>query len=179
MVAEEEGADRAAGRVPAERRGLSAAPSRLRRRRPAARRRTPVRAIPRLEPVVTLHGWQPTAAIQACCGDSDVFVQHSILDPETGDEEGLPVAVLEAMAAGLPVVATRHGGIPEAVVAETTGALVGEGDVTEMAAQVVRLAADPDLRSRFGRAAWQRVREHYTWEAERRALLEIMRFQIA
>jgi glycosyltransferase involved in cell wall biosynthesis len=45
-----------------------------------------------------------------------------------------------------------------------------------MAAQIVRLAVDPDLRSRFGRAAWQRAGQHYTWEAERRALLEIMRF---
>ena len=133
----------------------------------------------RLERVVTLHGWQPTAAIWDLLRSGDVFVQHSVLDPETGDEEGLPVAVLEAMAAGLPVVATRHGGIPEAVVAETTGALVGEGDVGEMAAQMVRLATDPELRSRFGHAAWQRARDHYTWEAERSALLEIMRFQIA
>jgi glycosyltransferase involved in cell wall biosynthesis len=126
--------------------------------------------------VVKLHGWQPTDAVRSLLRDADVFVQHSILDPDTGDEEGLPVSVLEAMAAGLPVVATRHGGIPEAVVAETTGALVAERDVAEMAAQIVRLAVDPDLRSRFGRAAWQRAREHYTWDAERRALLAIMRF---
>ena len=47
------------------------------------------------------------------CG---IFVQHSITDPVTGDDEGLPAAIQEAMAHGLAVVSTRHSGIPEAVV---------------------------------------------------------------
>jgi glycosyltransferase involved in cell wall biosynthesis len=129
----------------------------------------------RLEGVVTLHGWQSHAAVRRLVQRGDLFLQHSVLDPETGDEEGLPVSVLEAMAEGLPVVATRHGGIPEAVAAGTTGLLVAEGDVADMAAQIVRLAADPDLCWRLGYAGWARAREHYTWEREQKALLQLMR----
>jgi glycosyltransferase involved in cell wall biosynthesis len=44
-----------------------------------------------------------------------------------------------------------------------------------MAAQIVRLAADPDLRWRLGRAGWERARAHHTWDRERSALLELMR----
>ena len=129
----------------------------------------------RLEPIVALHGWQTNAAVRDLLRNGDIFLQHSVVDPETGDEEGLPVSVLEAMAEGLPVVATRHGGIPEAVAAGTTGMLVAEGDVADMAAQIVRLAADPELRGRLGHAGWERARAHHTWDAERRALLELMR----
>jgi glycosyltransferase involved in cell wall biosynthesis len=129
----------------------------------------------RLEPVVALHGWQTNAAVRDMLRHGDLFLQHSVLDPETGDEEGLPVSVLEAMATALPIVATAHGGIPEAVAAGTTGLLVAEGDVADMAAQIVRLAADPDLRWRLGRAGWERARAHHTWDRERRALLELMR----
>jgi glycosyltransferase involved in cell wall biosynthesis len=128
----------------------------------------------RLEGIVTLHGWQTHAAVRGLLRRGDLFLQHSVLDPETGDEEGLPVSVLEAMAEGLPIVATRHGGIPEAVVAGTTGMLVAEGDVADMAAQIVRLAANPDLRWRLGYAGWERAREHYTWESEQKALLRLM-----
>ena len=59
---------------------------------------------------------------------ADVLIQHSVVDPATGDEEGLPVAILEGMGCGLPVVATRHAGIPESVVEGETGMLVDEGD---------------------------------------------------
>ena len=82
---------------------------------------------------------------------ADVFVQHSITDSHTGDQEGLPVAVLEAMASGLPVVATRHAGIPEAVVEGETGYLVEEGDIGAMAGHIARLAEDHTLRSKMAR----------------------------
>jgi len=128
----------------------------------------------RLQGVVALHGWQTNATVRRTLQNGDLFLQHSVLDTETGDEEGLPVSVLEAMAVALPVIATRHGGIPEAVEAGATGVLVAEGDVDDMAAQIVRLASDADIRWRLGRAGWERARDRFTWEHERRALLDLL-----
>jgi colanic acid/amylovoran biosynthesis glycosyltransferase len=85
---------------------------------------------------------------------SDIFVQHSVT-AANGDMEGLPVSILEAMACGLPVVATRHSGIPEAVLHEQTGYLVAEHDVEAMAQAVNRLILDRDLRTQFGQAGRQ------------------------
>ena len=80
-----------------------------------------------------------------------IYVQHSVVAPD-GDEEGLPVSITEALAAGLPVVSTRHSGIPEAVVDGVTGTLVNEKDTQGMAAAMVALARSPESWDRFGRA---------------------------
>src|SRR2546425_12634909 len=67
--------------------------------------------------------------------------------------DALPIlAALEAMAAGRPVVASRVGGLAEAVVHEETGLLVPPGDPTALAAAPARPARDPDLRARLGAA---------------------------
>ena len=123
---------------------------------------------------ITLHGAQPNTFVQAMMKQADIFVQHSRTDPRTGDEEGLPVGILEAMAAALPVVSTRHAGIPEAVVEGETGYLVNEGDVDSMAQCLVQLVTNADLRSQFGHAGWQRARQRFTWDHERTALLELL-----
>lgn len=123
---------------------------------------------------VTLHGGQPHEMVQALFGTADLFVQHSVTDLETGDEEGLPVAILEAMAAGLPVVATDHAGIPEAVQHGTTGFLVAERDVSRMADRIVELARDRELRVAMGRAGWRRARDEFAWERERDQLLTVL-----
>ncbi len=75
--------------------------------------------------------------------------------------EGLGIALLEAASAALPVVATRVGGIPEAVVHERTGLLVEPGDVEGLGDALIRLLGDPELRRRMGAEgrAWVRV-EH-------------------
>jgi glycosyltransferase involved in cell wall biosynthesis len=123
---------------------------------------------------VRLHGALPSARVQALMRDGDIFLQHSIVDPDTGDEEGLPVAILEAMAAGLPVVATRHAGIPEAVADGETGFLVDEGDSEAMGRRILDLATSIDLRRAMGERGWQRAGEAFSWERERAALSAIL-----
>ncbi len=91
------------------------------------------------------------------------FVQHSITT-SYGDSEGTPVAVLEAGAAGLPVVATRHAGIKDAVIDGETGLLVDERDIEGMAQCMLQLAKDPDLAGRLGRAAREWVCANFSAE---------------
>jgi len=124
---------------------------------------------------VTLHGSQPREIVRRLMGGADVFLQHSIIDPKTGDEEGLPVSILEAMANSLPVISTYHAGIPEAVLDGSTGYLVPEGDVVGMAERLITLAREPALRRRMGEAGWCRAKKHFSWEKERAELLKLLR----
>ena len=123
---------------------------------------------------VTLHGGQPNEVVQQMMANTDIFLQHSLTDPETGDEEGLPVAILEAMAAGLPVVSTRHAGIPEAVIDSITGFLVNEGDSQGMAERISELANNSDLRQKMGSAGWQRAKKDFSVAREQAALRNIL-----
>jgi len=75
--------------------------------------------------------------------------------------EGLPLALLEAMAAGLPVVSTAVGGIPEVIEDDTSGLLAPFGSARALAERVVRLAADPGLRERLGQAGRRRVESEF------------------
>jgi colanic acid/amylovoran biosynthesis glycosyltransferase len=123
---------------------------------------------------VTLHGSQPNTVVKTCLHNADIFLQHSMTNPETGDEEGLPVSILEAMSHGLPVVSTRHAGIPEAVVEGDTGFLSNEADCETMASHIVTLAQNWELRSQLGTAGWHRAKALFTWERERDLLLQVM-----
>jgi len=89
-----------------------------------------------------------------------------------GDRDGIPNVILEAMAMELPVVSTRHSGIPEAVGDEETGLLVPPGDVDALADALERLLADPTLRAVFGRAGRRRVLEVFDADVNVRKLLE-------
>lgn len=85
---------------------------------------------------------------------ADLFVMSSVT-------EGLGSAVLDAMAMGHAVVGTRAGGIPEAVVPNDTGLLVEPGDHKALAAAIVTLLKDPQLRKQYGNAGRARVAEHF------------------
>ena len=124
---------------------------------------------------VTIHGGQSHDVVLQLMRKADIFLQHSITDPDNGDEEGLPVAILEAMAYTLPIVSTRHAGIPEAVLDGETGLLVDEGDCSGMADKILLLAQDSNLRSKLGCAAWQRAKKCFSWEQEKHNLLQMMK----
>jgi colanic acid/amylovoran biosynthesis glycosyltransferase len=74
------------------------------------------------------------------------------------------VAVLEAGASGLPVIATRHAGIPDVVVEGETGLLVDERDVSGMARHMIRLLREPELAGRLGAAAREHVATHFSMD---------------
>jgi colanic acid/amylovoran biosynthesis glycosyltransferase len=87
----------------------------------------------------------------------------------------LPNAILEASASGLPVVATRHAGIPEVVVDGETGFLVEERDVEGMARQMTRLVLEPGLVAELGRAGRRRMQESFSIDSRIARLWEIIR----
>ena len=87
--------------------------------------------------------------------------------------EGHPVSVLEAMAAALPVVASRVGGVPEQVFDEETGLLVEPDDPNELAAALDRLIGDPFLRRRLGAAGRARAEQAFGLDTFRRAHVEV------
>jgi glycosyltransferase involved in cell wall biosynthesis len=75
--------------------------------------------------------------------------------------EGIPLALIEAMAAGLPAVATRVGGIPEVVEEGITGALAPAGDDEALAAQILRLVGDPAARAGLAASARRRAFDRF------------------
>jgi glycosyltransferase involved in cell wall biosynthesis len=106
--------------------------------------------------------------VEARIAELDVFVL-----PSRG--ENLPIAILEAMAAALPVVATRVGGVPEVVADGVTGLLVEPEDPEGLAAALDRVAFDEELRQRFGRAGAARVDEHFDARSTARQMVELYR----
>jgi glycosyltransferase involved in cell wall biosynthesis len=75
--------------------------------------------------------------------------------------EGQPLSILEAMAAGLPVISTPVGSIAEVIEQETNGLLISPGDRGALAAAMGRLASDTDLRQRMGQANRERARSRF------------------
>lgn len=120
---------------------------------------------------VRLRGAASESVKSRLLAECGVFVQHSLTDPETGDEEGLPAAIQEAMANGLAVISTRHAGIPEAVTDGVSGILVEERDARGMSDAMQRVAASTDLALSLGAAGRIRAVADYSWPDERSRLL--------
>lgn len=112
---------------------------------------------------VTWHGPRPHAEVIAALDRSDLFVLPAVVGND-GDRDGIPNAVLEAQARGLAVLASRVGGIDEAIEDGRTGRLVGAGDVEALGGALVELVRSPRLRASLGAAALEKVRR--TGDAE-------------
>jgi glycosyltransferase involved in cell wall biosynthesis len=120
---------------------------------------------------VDVCGTKPNTEVALWMKASDVLVLPS-------HNEGLPNVVLEAMACGLPVVATSVGGIPEAVVQGETGFLVPPKDHQELAARILALAQNPDLRRSMGIAARRRIETVFRWENYVSGVMQVYRSAI-
>jgi glycosyltransferase involved in cell wall biosynthesis len=105
------------------------------------------------------------AGVRRYMADADVLL-HCSITPSSGDIEGIPNVVVEAQAMGLPVVATRHGGIVEAVLDGKTGFLVDEREVTGLVEALATLIRDRDRRLEMGRAAREFVEHDFNLSAQ-------------
>jgi len=99
----------------------------------------------------SLHG----CALRKRLAAADIFVLPS-------RAEGQPMAIIEAMAAGLPVIATRVGAVPDMIRHDVEGLLCAPGAPEELADAIERLLADPELRRRLGAAGRRRALERYS-----------------
>src|SRR3984893_13716667 len=122
---------------------------------------------------VTFLGGQPPEGVRQELRRSRCFVQHSV-ESSMGDSEGTPVSILEAGATGLPVVSTRHAGIPDVVIEGETGFLVDERDVDAMAQHMTRIVEEPGLARELGLAARRRIQQHFAKEQQLGGLWRII-----
>jgi colanic acid/amylovoran biosynthesis glycosyltransferase len=120
---------------------------------------------------VELLGARPQAEVRAALYEASAFVLPSVVTP-TGDRDGIPVSLMEAMAAGTPCVSTRVSGIPELIDHEREGLLVPERDAPALAAALARVVDDPALANRLAVAARAKVEREFDAAAEARKLLE-------
>ena len=109
--------------------------------------------------------------------EADVVAAPSV-PTRDGRREGIPVALMEAMASGLPVVASRISGIPELVGEDETGFLVGPRDVEALAGALERLARDEGLRRRLGAAGRAKVEREFDLRQNATTLMGRFRGQV-
>jgi colanic acid/amylovoran biosynthesis glycosyltransferase len=108
---------------------------------------------------VTFHGACEGTGVQRLMAESHLFVLASV--SVEGDQEGQGLVLQEAQAAGLPVVATRHGGLPEGLVPGESGFLVPERDVDVLAERLDYLTKHPERWPAMGRVGRKLVETHY------------------
>ncbi len=113
-----------------------------------------------LQPNVEVLGWMDQPSLLREFQRAHLFLHPSELT-DLADQEGIPNSMLEAMATGLPVVATHHGGIPEAVTHGHDGLLVPERSPRELADAILSLLRHPAQLASFSQAAAHSVRQHF------------------
>lgn len=105
-------------------------------------------------PGVIFHGWVNEKERKAALARATIYCLPSW-------KEGLPLSILEAMSAGLPVISTSVGSIPEVVVDGVSGYLIQPGDISALAQAIIRLLSDPHLAEKMGLAGKELHRERY------------------
>ncbi len=118
---------------------------------------------------VIFAGFLPQEKLRALSASAHLFLHPSELTSD-GDQEGVPNAMLEAMASGLPVLATDHGGIPEAVEHGVSGLLVAERDHAALAREMAGLAEGPHRYAAMSTAAAGQVGVRFEIGAQTRLL---------
>lgn len=113
-----------------------------------------------LERHIKLLGWKTHEEVKRLLEDSHVLVAPS-LTSEEGDQEGIPNAIKEAMASGLPVISTLHSGIPELVTDRVSGFLVPERDASSLAKGLAFLIRHPEICNEMGLAGRRQVEEKF------------------
>jgi phosphatidylinositol alpha-1,6-mannosyltransferase len=115
----------------------------------------------------------PEEELPGLYGAADLFAMPSRQLPEAGDVEGFGIVFIEANAAGLAVLGGRSGGVEDAVVDGGTGVLVDPDDPEAVAAGLVRLLEDPELRARLARQGQERARTDFDRRRRARQLWEL------
>lgn len=105
---------------------------------------------------VKFSGSQPRSNVIASMRSADILLQPSVT-ASNGDEEGIPVVIMEAMKLGTPVLSTHHAGIPELVEHRFSGYLVAERDAYSLFKAISQLSDDPESRAEFAQNASHRV----------------------
>ncbi|MEB2782428.1 glycosyltransferase [Algoriphagus sp. C2-6-M1] len=105
--------------------------------------------------------------------NSFCFVQHS-KQASSGDKEGTPVAILEALAAGLPIISTRHAGIPDVVLEGQNGFLVDEGDIEGMSNNLVKIYQDRKLAETLGKSSKEKFAKQINTDFYRKSWVELI-----
>jgi glycosyltransferase involved in cell wall biosynthesis len=125
-----------------------------------------------VDPRVSFTGFISQEQLRDIYYQSDIFL-HPSQTGRDGNQEGIPNSMLEAMASGLPVFATRHGGIPEAIENGVSGVLVPERDHEELAGALLNAAQDPVFLSRIARSGAEVVRKNFDLRAQAQRLEDI------
>ena len=127
-----------------------------------------------LEDMVEMPGFKPSHEVKAMLDDADVFLLPSVTGAD-GDMEGIPVALMEAMAVGIPVVSTLHSGIPELVEADKSGWLVPENDARALAQRLAAFSQlDADKLAPVVKRAREKVEHDFNQQVINRELASLL-----
>ena len=121
---------------------------------------------------IKLHGAKSHSEVRILLDEADVFMLPSVTASD-GDQEGIPVALMEAMASGLPVVTTKHSGIPELVEDGVSGYLSPEKDSDSLAESIFKLVDNPDKWAELGAAGRAKVEREFNLQTQNDRLVEL------